>query len=1055
MRIFAHMMVVCGLVLSLAPASWALEARPLTQDDIGTYGGTDFDGGVGDLLLQNDKVWAVILNPGETADFGIPFTGEALPSSGVLIDVGTVTNGVPDKNDQLTEIHQLLNLDQHSLILYGQVVSMEVVEETASITVAGIALFPEVSDPDNPTLPVMTTYSLTNGNAFIDISTTVTNTNPFPVPIFQISDLDIFAGRSRLPFQPFPNRGTKPPPLDIGDPFAAIGVFPYLSTVGNNGPENGPVNNDGSPSEEVSYTYVPLSIATPLIGIANGLVAVTGNFFDLAAVGAGNPPELASGHTFTYRRRLAVSKRNDVESGLDIALPLLGLDTRATFTGRVVDGYGKPVPKAHLVFDNTFPGADPGLEGLVTVLDENQDGEPDGVIQVKAGDPVPWTHVVTDAQGKFTVKLPALVDPTMDCSTSYNGRIQAAERDTATIGLPPGPPLCVNLETIFGGPTDLGDILVSNTGTLTFAVRDLTTGRRTPAQLRIFGILGTENPDLGSQYLSLRNFSGLSKRRFDGLDPLTYSNTLQLSETLVGFPALNVTAESDGRGSVHLKPGRYVVRATRGLEYTTDAKIVRIAAGRTQRVTFEIQRVVDTSGFISMDFHVHSTRSFDSSAPLTDRVVSYAAKGVEVLVSTDHDHVTDYAPIIQDLHLDHKVASIVGNELTGSLPVPPEATAGIDAFPEGIGHWNAWPLELNPGARRDGAPADELITPGTAIDRLRGMDSLQFLGVTPDTAGVGQWLAAIQAGQPGTPGASLPPDEEIVMLTHPRAGLAGLVVIGLFNSLANPGGDPATGGYDPTKLITEFPNNLLGLPSFYNAEVIMSSEGTDTTGLSFDAIEVFNSPALAPYLAVREDWFSLLKQGIHKTATAVTDSHRVIIEHVGFPRSFVASSTDDPAVIDEDELTQNVKAMQVVGTTGPFVRVSVGGDDGRQYGLGEVVVATQPKVRLKLHVEAAPWIPVEEVRIYRNGELIKTIPMPIFKILGSVVRLHKTVRLQNIDRDSFLTVEAGMRIDANGTPQSPFLVQLVQQIEPGIVPLAFTNPIFVDRDGNGYEPPGL
>jgi len=66
------------------------------------------------------------------------------------------------------------------------------------------------------------------------------------------------------------------------------------------------------------------------------------------------------------------------------------------------------------------------------------------------------------------------------------------------------------------------------------------------------------------------------------------------------------------------------------------------------------------------------------------------------------------------------VKSIVGNETTGTIPVPASASGGVDAFPDGIGHWNAWPLEVIPQARRDGAPADELMTPGTVVDRLRG-----------------------------------------------------------------------------------------------------------------------------------------------------------------------------------------------------------------------------------------------------------------------------------------------------------------------------------------------
>ena len=206
---------------------------------------------------------------------------------------------------------------------------------------------------------------------------------------------------------------------------------------------------------------------------------------------------------------------------------------------------------------------------------------------------------------------------------------------------------------------------------------------------------------------------------------------------------------------------------------------------------------------------------------------------------------------------------------------------------------------------------------------------------------------------------------------------------------------------------------------------------------------------------MREDWFSLLKQGFHKSGTAVADSHRVILENAGFPVSFVASSTDHPGAIDEDELTESVKAMRLVGTTGPFIRFTVKGDRGRRAGLGETVAATGRKVRVKLRVEAAPWIPVEEVRIFATGELIERLAVPRSKVLGRVKRFDRTVPLAGIHADAFLTVEAGVAIDEEGNPLSPHLVKLVQKIEPDIVPLGFTNPIFVDRDGDGYEPPGL
>ncbi|MDP3936864.1 MAG: hypothetical protein Q8R92_01865, partial [Deltaproteobacteria bacterium] len=124
-------------------------------------------------------------------------------------------------------------------------------------------------------------------------------------------------------------------------------------------------------------------------------------------------------------------------------------------------------------------------------------------------------------------------------------------------------------------------------------------------------------------------------------------------------------------------------------------------------------------------------------------------------------------------------------------------------------------------------------------------------------------------------------------------------------------------------------------------------------------------------------------------------------------------------------------------------------------GLGETVVNTNTKLGLKISVEAAPWIPVEEVRIFRNGTLIQTLPILSSKILGHVNRFNKTINLEGIDADSYFTVEAGVKITATGAPVNPALLATVQTIEDGVVPLGYTNPIFVDRDGGGYVPPGL
>jgi hypothetical protein len=609
----------------------------------------------------------------------------------------------------------------------------------------------------------------------------------------------------------------------------------------------------------------------------------------------------------------------------------------------------------------------------------------------------------------------------------------------------------VDPAAILGGPTTIPDIVLSDTGTVSFAVTDVVTGLPTAAKLTFVGTGGTPDPDFGNQFLTRRDFSLIQP---NGPFPLTVSGSANLSNATAGTPALNFQTDADGTGTLELPPGAYMVYASRGLEYTIDSQSITVGSGGITNVSLSVERVVDTTGYVSADFHIHSGKSFDSSLPLTDRVASFAAEGVEVMVSTDHDYITDYTPIIDNLELGAELNSIVGNELTGGIPVPADPTQDGTIFPEGIGHWNAWPLSVIPNNRRNGAPPDEFITPGTAIDRLRGMDSLVFLGKTPDTAGIGDWLPAIQAGQAGTVGELLPPDDDVVMFNHPRAGFAGTVVIGMFNSLSNPGGNPTLGGYDPTLPLTAFPNDGLFTPSLYNAAVV-GPAGTDTNALSFDAIELMNGGDLGGFTAVHDDWCSLVKQGFHKTATAVSDSHRLVMENAGFGRSFVASSTDDPAAIDEDELTANVKAMNLVGTSGAFIRFSVEDDNLVDKQMGETAVSTGEKVTLKIRVEAAPWIPVEEVRIYRNCELIETRAIKSSKVVGKVLRFNQALPIEGIDADSFITVEASVQIDSDGDPITPSLLKEVQTIEPGVVPLGFTNPVFVDRNGDGYVPPGV
>jgi hypothetical protein len=150
---------------------------------------------------------------------------------------------------------------------------------------------------------------------------------------------------------------------------------------------------------------------------------------------------------------------------------------------------------------------------------------------------------------------------------------------------------------------------------------------------------------------------------------------------------------------------------------------------------------------------------------------------------------------------------------------------------------------------------------------------------------------------------------------------------------------------------------------------------------------------------------------------------------------------------------------------------------------------------LTIQVSAAPWIPVDEARVFVNGELVLTVPVDATPSdpLGAsgVDRLDAAIPLAELAAgargggDYFVVVEAGMKLplygdldddgladttanDENGRVDSqdgsgrfvePGRVAredpryFVQGVAPGVLPLAVTNPFFIDTDGGGFRGP--
>ena len=436
-------------------------------------------------------------------------------------------------------------------------------------------------------------------------------------------------------------------------------------------------------------------------------------------------------------------------------------------------------------------------------------------------------------------------------------------------------------------------------------------------------------------------------------------------------PFVNLAGSGGEPARVPIRPGRYRVIAVRGPEY--EARELSLEARLGEESTLAIPplaRVAPTPGWIAVDFHVHSARSFDSNLPATEQAVAFAASGAEVLVATEHDRVFDPGPAIAAAGLANQLVGVTGVEVTSSYQ-------GGDS-PYATGHLNAFPMTPLPRQYRQGAP------------RLEGRRLRDA-------------LADIAALEPAP----------FVQMNHPRPNQEDAEGDLYFTHLGVVG-EP----YDPSKPLTAWPNRAL-------IEQSPTHGGRD---LDYHGVELMNGGSLLRYRRTRADWLSLLLQQERIVATANSDSHR-LGESVGLPRTYVAHEPDRVAAFDVSRMMQALRGGRAWGTTGPLLRVRL--DDTPLGGLHPSTTGT-----LHVAIEAAPWVPVHEWRAYVNGELVHRAPIVAGESAGLPLVFAS---------DSFVTVE--VEGEASG---------LYADAYPELVPFAFTNPIFVDVDGNGaFDAPGL
>ena len=177
-----------------------------------------------------------------------------------------------------------------------------------------------------------------------------------------------------------------------------------------------------------------------------------------------------------------------------------------------------------------------------------------------------------------------------------------------------------------------------------------------------------------------------------GDTPALYFTTIDIAREEAGaITAFDRAFVRRGDADIRVPVGTYDVWVSHGPEWDTTRERVTIRAGAEVEVRARLHHVIDTPGWISADLHVHSAASLDSRVPMRDRVLQFVADGVDLIVSTDHNVIANYAPVIAELGVGDLLASATGDEITtrrwghfGAFPLPSdEAELGHGAIETG------------------------------------------------------------------------------------------------------------------------------------------------------------------------------------------------------------------------------------------------------------------------------------------------------------------------------------------------------------------------------------
>ncbi len=435
----------------------------------------------------------------------------------------------------------------------------------------------------------------------------------------------------------------------------------------------------------------------------------------------------------------------------------------------------------------------------------------------------------------------------------------------------------------------------------------------------------------------------------------------------------NVYYSENGRFRYPLPPGKYEAIVSYGPEHDAVFAELEIKRGSEAPLEAVLVRSVHTPGWISADFHSHSSPSGDNTSSQLGRVLNLLCEHIEFAPCTEHNRLSTYEPHLKRLDVERLMATCTGIELTDN--------------PGDVNHHNAFPLIRKPRTQDDGAPLSDADME-VKIERLALWDGNS---------------------------------EKLVQQNHPDIG----------HLFYDKDGD----GQPDSGFRKAFP--FMDAIEVHPPHMIFQPPVTSSGGKSRNNTIV--------------NWLQLLNQGYRIPGVVNTDAH-YNFHGSGFLRIYLESSTDDPAQVKTLDMVHAAEHGHMMMTSGPYLELLLAADqagDKSSGTAGDDVVASGGKATLTVRVQCPNWFDIDRVQILLNGRAEESLNFTREttpgRFAGGAVKFEQKIPLA-LKGDTHVIVAAAGEKSTLGPVMGPDHAK--------DMPIAISNPIYVDVDGGGFKPNG-